>query len=180
MADDAVCVWDVNNPTRTTSPQLVLRGHTGLIYSLTSICRCATRSRETSHNTCPRMSRDCHEANLVYSNPIRTIHRCAKAPSNPRPLTYYSLPRPPSERELRASSCSRAPPPSRCWKIRNPSRVRKPTVYFNPPPPSRPCHHPRHRRKKTSPTSRRAAPRSRRRRNLPAGVLSHARPSRPA
>ena len=27
----AVCVWDVNDPTRTTSPQLVLRGHTGRV-----------------------------------------------------------------------------------------------------------------------------------------------------
>ena len=37
MADDAVCVWDVNDPTRTTSPQLVLRGHTGRIYSLAAL-----------------------------------------------------------------------------------------------------------------------------------------------
>ena len=33
----AVCVWDVNDPTRTTSPQLVLRGHTGYVNALAAL-----------------------------------------------------------------------------------------------------------------------------------------------
>ena len=37
MADEAVCVWDVNDPTRTTSPQLALRGHTGEINALAKL-----------------------------------------------------------------------------------------------------------------------------------------------
>jgi len=38
MADDgAVCVWDVNDPTRTTSPQLVLRGHTRYGFALAAL-----------------------------------------------------------------------------------------------------------------------------------------------
>ena len=37
MADNAVCVWDVNDPTRTTSPQLVLRGHKGEVRALAAL-----------------------------------------------------------------------------------------------------------------------------------------------
>jgi len=33
----AVCVWDVNDPTRTTSPQLVLRGHAGRVLALAAL-----------------------------------------------------------------------------------------------------------------------------------------------
>ena len=35
--DEAVCVWDVNDPTRTTSPQLVLRGHAGRVCALAAL-----------------------------------------------------------------------------------------------------------------------------------------------
>ena len=34
---EAVCVWDVNDPTRTTSPQLVLRGHAKEINALAAL-----------------------------------------------------------------------------------------------------------------------------------------------
>ena len=34
---DAVCVWDVSDPTRLTSPQLVLRGHAGRVITLAAI-----------------------------------------------------------------------------------------------------------------------------------------------
>ena len=34
---DAVCVWDVNDPTRTTSPQLMLRGHSGVVMALAKL-----------------------------------------------------------------------------------------------------------------------------------------------
>ena len=34
---EAVCVWDVNDPTRATSPQLVLRGHTGQLRALAAL-----------------------------------------------------------------------------------------------------------------------------------------------